>query len=190
MWQVTVQAERWRVASQAPSVSSDKAEPFVANVTDAYWASFKSVPARAISAAASAEARRKRSQEGAAGKIVKKLARIDGSSNRTLGGDCGAAPCRVEFMHDTYRVKANQPAEINSSLVGGLMAKLMIDTEDGINTERWEVGRVKKAVEVTVPLPEGGTTVSAFLFHWQAFRACVLLADLQLDLSSCGSTRE
>ena len=107
-------SHRIRVAAQAPSVSSDKADLFVANVTDAYWASFKSVPARAISAAASVEARRKRSQEVAAGKIVTKLARIDGSSNRTLGGDCDAAPCRVEFMHDTYRVKANQPAEINS----------------------------------------------------------------------------
>ena len=52
----------------------------------------------------------------------------------TLGGDCDAAPCRVEFMHDTYRVKANQTAEINSSLVGGLMEKLMIDTEGGIDT--------------------------------------------------------
>ena len=43
---------------------------------------------------------------------------------------------------------------------------------------------------VKVPLSEGGTTASAFLFHWQPLRARVLFAYLQLDLSSCGSTRE
>ena len=183
-------SHRIRDAAQAPRVSSDKADAFVADVTDAYWASFKAVPARATSAAASSDLRRKRGQEAAAEKRAKKLARIDGSSNRALGGDCDAMPCRVEFSHDTYRVKASQPVEINSSLVGGLMAKLMVDTEGGISTERWEVGRVKKAVEVKVPLPEGGTTVSAFLFHWQALCSRVLLTDLQLDLSSCGPVRE
>ena len=75
-------SHRIRVAAQAPRVSSDKADAFVADVTDAYWASFKAVPARATSAAASSDLRRKRGQEAAAEKRAKKLARIDGSSNR------------------------------------------------------------------------------------------------------------
>ena len=193
---------RIRVASQAPSVSSADALAFVEDITDTYWASFKSVPARAISARASAQARRKRGRQIAATKEAAKTARIDGSSNMPMGDDCVAIapPRRVEFASENFQVKETQPAQINGSLVGGMMAKLMVTSEeDGTRKEWWEVGRVKNVKTVRVTLPEGGTTVSSFLFHWQAFkfdsrgRASLsgdVLTDLQLDLLSCGRTRE
>ena len=198
----TTLSNRIRVAAQAPSISSGESLNFVANVTDAYWDSFNPVPARAIGAAASAQARRKRGQETAATREAEKIARIDGSSNIPLGDECipAAALQRVEFSSERYRVKETQPAQINSSLEGGMMAKLIVSTEeDGTRKEFWEVGRVKKSKEIKVPLPEGGTTVSAFLFHWQAFKfdsldraslSGIVLTDLQLDLLGCGPTRE
>ena len=193
---------RIRVASQAPSLSSAEALTFSEDITDAYWRSFKPVPARAISAEALAQARQICGREIAASKEAAKAARIDGSSNMPLGDDCVAIapPRRVEFSSERFRVKETQPTHINGSLVGGMMAKLMVTLkEDGTRTEWWEVGRVKKTKPIAVTLPEGGTVVSAFLFHWQAFkfdsrgRASLtgdVLTDLQLDLLSCGPTRE
>ena len=44
---------------------------------------------------------------------------------------------------------------VDRALVGGLMGKLMVETdEDGERKEKWEVGRLKKAKEVSVALPE------------------------------------
>ena len=76
-----------------------------------------------------------------------------------------------------------------------MMAKLMIDREGDTRTEKWEVGRIKKAKEVSVALPEGGKTVAAFLFSWQALDAGGkasgnMLTDLSLDLAGCGPKGE
>ena len=101
----------------------------------AFWASFKAVPARAISAAASAAARRKHGRKIAATNQAEKQARIDGSSNRALGGDCNTTPRRVEFASDKYRAKETQPAQIDGSLVGYLMAKLMVSENGGVQAE-------------------------------------------------------
>jgi hypothetical protein len=35
------------------------------------------------------------------------------------------------------------------------MAKLTVDTEGSVRTEKWKVGRIKKAKEVNVTLPWG-----------------------------------
>ena len=67
------------------------------------------------------------------------------------------------------------------------MAKLMIETEGETRTENWEDGRLKSAKKISVALPQGGTTVAAFLFSWQALDAAGrvsgdMLTDLSLDL--------
>lgn len=55
------------------------------------------------------------------------------------------------------------------------MAKLMVDTEGSVRTEKWEVGRIKKAKEVNCErhpaLGQGGVTVAALLFTWQKLDA-------------------
>ena len=179
------------VASQGPFVSSADALAFVEDITDTYWASFKSVPARAISARASAQARQKRGRKIAVTKGAAKTARIDGSSNMPLGDDCVAIapPRRVEFASENFRVKETQPAQINGSLAGGMMAKLVVTSEeDGTRKEWRDVGRVKNAKAVTVPLPESETIVFSFLFHWKAFKfdsrgRASLFGDVLADLS-------
>ena len=75
------------------------------------------------------------------------------------------------------------------------MAKLMVDTEGSVRTEKWEVGRIKKAKKVKITLPEGGVTVAAFLFTWQnldtAGRASMEILDgLSLDVAGCGPKGE
>ena len=75
------------------------------------------------------------------------------------------------------------------------MAKLMIETEGDTRTEKWEVGRIKSAKKISVALPQGGTTVAAFLFTWQALDAGGrasgnMLTDLSLDLAGCGPKGE
>ena len=64
---------------------------------------------------------------------------------------------RLEFSSEKFQAKATQPTEVSDSLHGALMAKLMVDTEGSVRTEKcqWEVGRVKKANEVNVTLPWG-----------------------------------
>ena len=76
-----------------------------------------------------------------------------------------------------------------------LMAKLMVDIEGSVRTEKWEVGRIKKAKKVNVTLPQGGVTVAAFLFTWQkldsAGRAALdILDDHSLDVAGCGPKGE
>ena len=48
------------------------------------------------------------------------------------------------------------------------MAKLMVVTEGQTRTEKWEVGRLKSHKKINVALPQGGVTVAAFLYVWQA----------------------
>ena len=62
---------------------------------------------------------------------------------------------RLEFPSEKFQAKATQPTEVSDSLHGALMAKLMVDTEGSVRTEKWEVGRIKKAKEVNVTLPWG-----------------------------------
>jgi hypothetical protein len=76
-----------------------------------------------------------------------------------------------------------------------MMAKLMMETEGETRTEKWEVGRLKSAKKISVALPQGGTTVAAFLFTWQALNAGGrasgdVLTDLSLDLAGCGPKGE
>jgi hypothetical protein len=66
---------------------------------------------------------------------------------------------------------------------------------DDVRTETWEVGRLKSAKEIRVAQPQGGTTVSTFIFVWQALDAGgrasgSVLSDLSLDVMGCGTTRE
>ena len=84
---------------------------------------------------------------------------------------------------------------MDDKLVGRMMAKLMVETEGDTRTEKWEVGRLKSHRKVSVALPEGGTTVAAFLFTWQALNAGGrasgdVLTDLSLDLAGCGPKGE
>ena len=74
------------------------------------------------------------------------MARIDGSANQELAGDDSAALTgRVEFSHERFRAKTFQPTEVTADLSSGLMAKLVIDTDDDGRTETWQVGRLKSA---------------------------------------------
>ena len=41
-------------------------------------------------------------------------------------------------------MKPQQPVTVDGSLNGGMMAKLMIETEGETRTEKWEVGRLRK----------------------------------------------
>jgi hypothetical protein len=140
--------------------------------------------------------RKKRSAEVALAKQTAKVARIDGSANQELAGDDSAALTgRVEFSHERFRAKTYQSIEVNADLNSGLMAKLMIDTDDDGRTETWQVGRLKSAKEVRVVLPQGGTAVSCYTFVWQALDAAGrvsgnILSDLSLDVLGCGTTRE
>ena len=75
------------------------------------------------------------------------------------------------------------------------MAKLMVVTEGQTRTEKWEVGRLKSHKKINVPLPQGGVTVAAFLYVWQALdsgrRASgSVLPDVSLDLAGCGPKGE
>lgn len=72
---------------------------------------------------------------------------------------------------------------------------LMVVTEGSVRTEKWEVGRIKKAKKVNVTLPQGGVTVAALLFTWQKLDAggkasMDALDDLSLDVAGCGPKGE
>ena len=92
-------------------------------------------------------------------------------------------------------MKPKQPEEVNDSLVGGMMAKLMEVIDGESRTEKWEVGRLKSAKKASVALPQEGATVAASLFTWQALDSanrasgCVL-NDLSLDLAGCSPKGE
>ena len=101
----------------------------------------------------------------------------------------------MEFSSEKYQVKPKQPGVVDDKIVGGMMGKLAVDIEGQTRTERWEVGRVKSTREIKVALPEGGTTVSAYLFTWQKLDAAGrasgdILTDLSLDLAGCGPKGE
>jgi hypothetical protein len=77
------------------------------------------------------------------------------------------------------------------------MAKLMVhtDSDTGVRTEKWEVGRLRAVKSVRVAMPQGGATVAALLFKWQALDARGnasgdVLDDLSLDVMGCGPKRE
>ena len=76
------------------------------------------------------------------------------------------------------------------------MAKLMVSTDDdGGRTETWEVGRLKFVKDLSVALPQGGFTPSAFIFVWQALDAAArasgsVISDLRLDITGCGTASE
>ena len=189
--------QRIRVSTDAPHLSSDDEDALVAAVTDAYWSSFKPTPNRAKSAAASIAVRQKRSAEAAAATQTAKVARIDGSANNELPGDSSdTLTGRVEFSNATYRAKIIQPTGVTHDLVGKLLAKLVVLTDDaGVRTEAWEVGRVRSVKDVTVALPQGGATTSAFLFVWQMLNRGGIatgdvIPDMSLDVTACGPTRE
>ena len=120
------------------------------------------------------------------------MARIDGSAIQELTGDDSAALTgRVEFSHERFRAKTFQPTEVTADLCSGLVAKLMIDTDDYGRTETWQVGRLKSAKEVRVDLPQGGTAVSCYTFVWQALDAAGrasgnILSDLFLIVWAVG----
>ena len=187
---------RIRVSSDAPPIASAAASRLVATVTDVFWSSFTPTPARALGTAAGLLVRQKRSAEAAARNQAAKEARLDGSANRALAGDgSDVLTSRVEFSHARFRTKTTQPIEVTAKLCGGLMAKLMVHTEAGVRTEEWSVGRLKSAKPVRVAMPQGGATVVALLFVWQALDSAGrasgdLLCDLSLDVMSCGPTRE
>ena len=103
-------------------------------------------------------------------KQVAKTARIGGSSNEELddGSKELTSTARVGFSSEKFQVKPQQPVEINDKLVGGMMAKLIVATEGQTRTEKWEVGRLKSHKKINVALPQGGVTVAAFLYGWQA----------------------
>ena len=131
----------------------------------------------------------------AAAKATAKAARISGSANEQLDDGSKELTARVEFSSEKYQAKAQQPSEVGDRLIGGMMAKLMIETEGDTRTEKWEVGRIKSAKKISVALPQGGTTVAAFLFTWQALDAGGrasgnMLTDLSLDLAGCGPKGE
>ena len=74
---------------------------------------------------------------------------------------------------------------------------LMVDSDEEGRTETWEVGRLKSVKEVNINLPQGGTTVVALIFVWQALDAAgrmtltgSILTDLSLDVAGCGTTGE
>ena len=159
---------RMRIAFDVPVLSSDATDALVATVTEAYWSGFTAMPARAAGAAASNAVRRVTGAAAAVAKQVAKTARIDGSSNEELDDGSKELTARVEFSSDKFQVKPQQPVEINDKLVGGMMAKLMVVTEGQTRTEKWEVGRLKSHKKINVALPQGGVTVAAFLYGWQA----------------------
>ena len=110
-----------------------------------------------------------------------KEARIDGSSNEQLDDGSKELTARVEFSSEKYQVKPQQPVTVDGSLNGGMMAKLMIETEGETRTEKWEVGRLKSAKKISVALPQGGTTVAAFLLlgrHWMLLGASLGICSL------------
>ena len=130
-----------------------------------------------------------------AAKRADKEARIDGSSNEEIDDGSKEMAARVEFSSEKYQVKPKQPGVVDDKIVGGMMGKLAVDIEGQTRTERWEVGRVKSTREIKVALPEGGTTVSAYLFTWQKLDAAGrasgdILTDLSLDLAGCGPKGE
>ena len=88
-------------------------------------------------------------------KRTAKDARIGGSSNKELEDGSAELTARLEFPSEKFQAKATQPTEVSDSLHEALMAKLMVDTEGSVRTEKWEVGRIKKAKEVNVTLPWG-----------------------------------
>ena len=172
-----------------------------ATVTEAYWSVFTAVPARAAGAAAlytaSHAVRRATGAAAALAKQVAKTARIGGSSNEELddGSKELTSTARVGFSSEKFQVKPQQPVEINDKLVGGMMAKLMVVTEGQTRTEKWEVGRLKSHKKINVALPQGGVTVAAFLYVWQALdsggkASGSILQDLSLDLAGCGPKGE
>ena len=87
-----------------------------------------------------------------------KDARIDGTANEELADGCAELTARVEFFSEKYRLKSRQPATVDDSLVGGMMAKSMVqEVEEGERTETWEIGRLKKTKKISVALLEGGS---------------------------------
>ena len=184
-----------RVGFDVPALSPEAADALVVSVTEAYWSSFTAAPARAAGAAAANTARREKGAVAAVAKATAKAARISGSANEQLDDGSKELTARVEFSSEKFQVSSRQPAAVNGDLEGRMMAKLMIDREGDTRTEKWEVGRIKKAKEVSVALPEGGKTVAAFLFSWQALDAGGkasgnMLTDLSLDLAGCGPKGE
>ena len=97
--------------------------------------------------------------------VITQMPRIDGSANQELAGDGSAALTRrVQFANEKFRAKAVQPDLVTEGLCGGLMAKLMVCSDEEGRTETWEVGRLKSAKKVNINLPQGGTTVVAVIF--------------------------
>lgn len=186
---------RMRISFDVPALSFDAAGALVATIMEDYWSGFTAMPARAAGAAACHTVRREKGAAAAVEKRKAKEARIGGSSNEQLDDGSKELTARVEFSSEKYQVKPQQPVTVDGSLNGGMMAKLMIETEGETRTEKWEVGRLKSAKKISVALPQGGTTVAAFLFTWQALDAAGrvsgdMLTDLSLDLAGCGPKSE
>ena len=193
--ETTTLSIRMRVAFDVPELSPGAANALVVTVTEAYWSGITAVPARAAGAAASHAVRRAKGAAAATEKATAKAARIDGSANKQLDDGSKELTARAEFSSEKYQAKQQQPAAVDDKLVGGMMAKLMVETDGDTRTEIWEVGRLKSHKKVAVTLPQGGTTAAAFLFTWQALDAAGrasgdVLTDLSLDLAGCGPKGE
>ena len=148
---------RMRIASDVPALSPEDTEALVVSVSEAFWSDIAVAPSRAAGAAAANAVRLGKGEQAAAVKRTIKDARIDGSSNKELDDGSAELTARLEFSSEKFKAKAShcQPTEVSDSFHGALMANLMIDTEGSIRTEKWEVGRIKKAKKVNVALPEG-----------------------------------